>query len=36
MKSIFVGDDGSITKGNMKFPNKERIHLTCKNKEDMT
>ena len=23
MKSIFVGDDGSITKGNMKFPNKE-------------
>ena len=23
MKSIRVGDDGSITKGNMKFPNKE-------------
>ena len=23
MKSIFVGDDGSITKGNRKFPNKE-------------
>ena len=23
MKSIIVGDDGSITKGNMRFPNKE-------------
>ena len=29
MKSIFVGDDGNVTKGNMKSQLKNRIHLTC-------